>query len=84
MIPRFTVHLFRHTFAVSHLKTGGDVLTLHRILGRTSLRMVNHDVNPAHSDMVTRHGRRSPVDRRQVPRAADRLTRGRSRRSWRP
>ena len=56
--PRLTVHLFRHTFAVSYLKAGGDVLTLQRILGHTSLRMDSHDVNPAHSDVVTRHGRR--------------------------
>ena len=76
-IPRLTVHLFRHTFAVSYLKAGGDVLTLQRILGHTSLRMVNHYVHLAHSDVVARHRRHSPVDRLQLPRAVDRVTRGR-------
>ncbi len=78
-IPRLTVHLFRHTFAVSYLKAGGDVLTLQRILGHTSLRMVNHYMHLAHSDVVARHRRHSPVDRLQLPRAVDRVTRGRSR-----
>ena len=47
-IPRLAVHLFRHTFAVSNLKAGGDMLTLQRILGHTSLRMVNHYAHLAH------------------------------------
>ena len=76
-IPRLTVHLFRHTFAVSYLKAGGDVLTLQHILGHTSLHMVNHYVHLAHSDVVARHRRHSPVDRLQLPRAVDRVTRGR-------
>ena len=78
-IPRLTVHLFRHTFAVSYLKAGEDVLTLQRILGHTSLHMVNHYVHLAHSDIVAQHRRHSPVDRLQLPRAVDRVTRGRSR-----
>ena len=77
-IPRLTVHLFRHTFAVSYLKAGGDVLTLQRILGHTSLHMVNHYVHLAHSDVVARHRRHSPVDRLQLSRAVDRVTRGRA------
>ena len=76
---RLTVHLFRHTFAVSYLKAGGDVLTLQRILGHTSLRMVNHYVHLARSDVVARHRRHSPVDRLQLPCAVDRVTRGRAR-----
>ena len=76
-IPRLTVHLFRHTLAVSYLKAGRDVLTLQRILGHTSLHMVDHDVRLAHSDVVARRRRHSPVDRLQLPRAVDRVTRGR-------
>ena len=67
----------RHTFVASYLKAGGDVLTLQRILGHTSLRMVNHYVHLAHSDVVARHRRHSPVDRLQLPRTVDRVTRGR-------
>ena len=73
------MHLIRHTFVVSYLKAGGDVLTLQRIFGHTSLRMVNHYVHLAHSDAVARHRRHSPVDRLKLPRAVDRVTRGRPR-----
>ena len=67
-IRRLTTHLFRHTFAVSYLKNGGDVLTLQRILGHRSLKMVNHYMHLASSDVVERHRRYSPVDRLQLPR----------------
>ncbi len=76
-MPRLTVHLFRHTFAVLYLKAGGDVLTLLRVLGHTSLWMVNHDLHLAHSDVVARHRRQLPVDRLQLPRALDRVPHGR-------
>lgn len=56
-------HLFRHTFAVTYLRNGGDVLSLQRILGHTSLDMVRHYAKLADDDVIERHSHHSPADR---------------------
>ena len=56
-------HRFRHTFGVTYLRAGGDVLTLQRILGHTTLVMVNHYLHLSSSDVVDRHRAHSPLDR---------------------
>ena len=56
-------HRFRHTFGVTYLRAGGDVLALQRILGHTTLVMVNHYLHLASSDVVSRHQAHSPLDR---------------------
>lgn len=73
------MHLFRQKFAASYVKAGGDGLTLLRIPRHTSLRMVNHDVHLAHSDMVDWHRRHSSADRLHLPRPVNRVARGRAR-----
>lgn len=59
---RCSPHTFRHTFAKQYLMYGGDVFSLQRILGHSSLEVVKMYVNLASSDISTQHRRFSPAD----------------------
>jgi site-specific recombinase XerD len=62
-ISRLHAHLCRHTFATRFLINGGDVFTLQRILGHSTLEMVRHYVNLASDHVVIQHQKYSPLDR---------------------
>jgi len=62
-VQRLHAHLCRHTFATRFLTNGGDVFTLQRILGHSTLEMVRHYVNLASDDVLAKHQMCSPLDR---------------------
>ena len=61
-VPRLHPHLFRHTFAVKYLMKGGDVMTLRRILGHTTLEVTQIYMHLADTDIKIQHSKFSPVD----------------------
>jgi len=59
---RCSPHVFRHTFAKNYLLNGGDVFSLQKILGHSSLASVRIYLNLFLSDVKNQHKRFSPVD----------------------
>ena len=59
---RCSPHTFRHTCAKQYIKNGGDILSLQKLLGHSSLEMVRHYVNLWGSDLQEMHRRFSPVE----------------------
>jgi len=61
-LAHFYPHICRHTFSVRYLINGGDVFSLQKILGHTSLEMTRKYVNLASGDVKDKHRKFSPMD----------------------
>lgn len=59
---RCSPHVFRHTFAKNYLLNGGDIFSLQKILGHSSLASVRNYLNLFSIDIKRQHQRFSPVD----------------------
>lgn len=56
-------HTFRHTFAKSYLRAGGDMASLQRLLGHSSPRMTLHYARMNVYSAIMQHRKFSPGDR---------------------
>ena len=64
-INRLSAHAFRRGFAAQYIRNGGDVFTLQRILGHTSLEMSNRYAMLVTDDLKAVHRRASPLRTQQ-------------------
>lgn len=62
-VERLHLHLFRHSFAVSWLVGGGDLITLQKMLGHTTVSTTQLYLHLASAHVKVQHERYSPVDR---------------------
>lgn len=64
---RCSPHTLRHSFAVSYLRSGGDVFSLQKLLGHSDLAMTRRYCETSQTDALEKHRAHSPADRLTPP-----------------
>lgn len=62
-VPEPTAHDFRRAFAINCLRNGMDLVTLARLMGHTSLKVLQRYLKMVDGDLHEAHDRSSPVGR---------------------
>jgi integrase/recombinase XerD len=71
-LPMPGLHQFRRAFAIAYLRNGGDLATLQRLLGHSSLAVINRYLKVLTDDLQAAHARFGAVDRLEdIPRTRD-------------
>jgi site-specific recombinase XerD len=71
-------HKFRHTFAIAYLRAGGDVFSLQKRLGHTTLAMSEYYAKHLTEDLQREHDEHSPDQFLLGQESTDRRTRSRA------
>jgi len=61
-VPATSLHAFRRAFAISALRAGCDLITLQRMLGHSSLAVINRYLRQVEEDLRVAHEKVGPVD----------------------
>lgn len=72
---RCSPHTLRHTACVMWIRNGGDIFSLQRITGHSSLEVLRGYINLAQSDISVAHRRYSAIDNLPIARARRRSRR---------
>ena len=67
-VPDTGLHAFRRAFAIAYLRNGGDVVTLQRLLGHSSLAVINRYLKLLTDDLQAAHARFGAVDKLEATR----------------
>ncbi len=63
---RGSPHTLRHTGCLLWLRSGGDIFTLQRLTGHSSLEVLKGYLNLMQSDILVGHERYSPIDNLEI------------------